>query len=296
MRSRSSEPSGARISPIRVLLTVLAVVFLAESIIMLGLRAAPRTFRESEGASLLDAILLVGVVSPVLWMLVVRPLRRMVIERGELLSRAMSIQEEERARLAHDLHDEIGQVQTALLLAARAVMSAQSPEQLRERAKLVHSLAVESMESTRRLARGLSPSVLTDFGLAAACERVCEDLSDAAGIPIHTAFSIGSTRFDPKVEIALYRVMQEALSNSLRHAGASELNVRLDLVRGVLELEVADDGQGIAPASHDESKRSGLGLASMRERIVLLGGRFEINSEPASGTTLRARLPVEITS
>lgn len=296
MRSRSSEPSSATISPVRVLLTVLAVVFLAESIIMVSLHATPRAFRESEGASLLDAILLVGVVSPVLWMLVVRPLRRMVIERGELLSRAMSIQEEERARLAHDLHDEIGQVQTALLLAARAVMNAQSPEQVRERAKLVHSLAVESMESTRRLARGLSPSVLTDFGLAQACERVCEDLSDAAGIPIHREFAIGSMRFDPKVEIAIYRVMQEALSNSLRHAGASEISVRLDLVRGAIELEVTDNGRGIAHESQDDSKRSGLGLASMRERIVLLAGRFEIYSEHASGTTLRARLPVKVPS
>ncbi len=220
----------------------------------------------------------------------------MVIERGELLSRTMSIQEEERARLAHDLHDEIGQVQTALLLASRAVMNAQSPEQVRERAKMVHSLAVESMESTRRLARGLSPSVLTDFGLAAGCERVCEDLSDASGVPIHAALSIGSVRFDPKVEIAVYRVMQEALSNSLRHAGASEISVRLDLLRGELVLEVTDDGRGIGPESQEESKRSGLGLASMRERVVLLGGRFEINSEPASGTTLRARLPVGTTS
>ncbi len=273
-------------------MTVLATVFLTEALIMLALNASPEEFEESSVAPLLDSVALVCVVSPVLWMLVVRPLRRLVVERGELLARAMSIQEEERARLAHDLHDEVGQVQTALLLASRAVMNAQTQEQVRERAQLVHSLAVESMESTRRMARGLSPSVLIDFGLAQASERVCEDMSDAAGIPIRRVFTIGDARFDSKVEIAAYRVVQEALSNALRHADASEVCVRLDLKNGVLELEVSDDGRGMTPPARGKPATSGLGLANMRERVVLLGGRFEVISTLDKGTTLRARLPV----
>lgn len=282
-------------------MTVLAAVFLGEALIMLVLHAAPGNFEESEVAPLVDAVALVGIVSPILWIMVVRPLRRLVDERGELLSRTMSIQEEERARLAHDLHDEIGQVQTALLLASRAVMNAQDQEQVRERAKLVHSLAVETMESTRRLARGLSPSVLNDFGLAQACDRVCEDLSDAANIPIRRSFLIGARRFNPKIEIAAYRVVQEALTNALRHANASEIFVRLEVVQNALEIEVSDDGRGlIKPADADVQRLGpglrqgqGLGLASMRERMVLLGGRFEINSSHEGGTTLRARVPVE---
>lgn len=275
-------------------MTVLAAVFLGEALIMLVLHAAPGGVEESEVAPLVDAVALVGIVSPILWIMVVRPLRRLVDERGDLLSRTMSIQEDERARLAHDLHDEIGQVQTALLLASRAVMNAQDQEQVRERAKLVHSLAVETMESTRRLARGLSPSVLNDFGLAQACDRVCEDLSDAANITIRRSFLIGARRFKPKIEIAAYRVVQEALTNALRHANAAEIFVRLEVVQNALEIEVTDDGRGLTPVDGDVQRPgSGLGLASMRERMVLLGGRFEINSSHEGGTTLRARVPVE---
>lgn len=293
MPSRMIEFRGTAVSPIRVFLTILASVFLTEAAIMLVFRIAPQRYRESDIASFVDALLLVGIVSPIVWILVVRPLRQLVIDRGELLARAMAIQEEERARLAHDLHDEVGQVQTALLLAARAVMNSQ-PGQINERAHLVHSLAVETMESTRRLARGLSPSVLTDFGLAQACERVCEDLSDASGVTIIRSFPIGASRFDSKVEIAVYRVMQEALTNALRHADAAEVHVRIEHANGELLLEVSDDGCGMAIESRQDVARSGMGMASMRERIVLLGGRFEIASSEVTGTTLRARLPAEV--
>lgn len=294
MRSKGSEASHTPLSPVRVFMTVLAVVFLTEAAIMLALRAAPERCRDYDLASLIDALALVGVVSPVLWILVVRPLRRLVRERGELLSLAMSIQEEERERIAHDLHDEVGQVQTALLLASRAVMNAQTPEQASERARLVHSLAVEAMESTRRMARGLSPSVLTDFGLAQACERVCEDLSEASGVPIIRTFSIGEARFSSRIEIAAYRVLQEGVANAVRHANASEISVTLDIVNDELVLEVNDDGRGLDAAPRDNSQRTGLGLAGMRERVVLLGGRFEVHSNQTTGTSLRARFPAEM--
>lgn len=286
--NRGATRDGAVVSPLRVFALVLAIVFAVEYAIMALLVTAVPVPRTSAALSLIDSLVLVAALCPALWLLVVRPLRSLVADRGALLTRTLTIQEEERARLARDLHDELGQAQTAVLLGLRAVTNARTLDEARERAEGVHEIAVGAVESTRRMARGLSPSVLTDFGLSEAVERVCEDVSAATGIDITRAVDTGTERFHPSIEIAAYRIVQEALTNAVKHADATSINVRLHLEGGRLVLEVSDDGRGLPDADHTGF---GLGLAGMRQRVVLLGGVFRVTSAPASGTILRAAIP-----
>ncbi len=279
---------GSAVSPLRVFALVLAIVFAVEYAIMAVLVAAAPVPRTSAGLSLIDSLALVAALCPALWLLVVRPLRRLVSERGALLARTLTIQEEERARLARDLHDELGQAQTAVLLGLRSVANARTLDEARDRAASVHEIAVGAVESTRRMARGLSPSVLTDFGLSEAVERVCEDVSSATGIDITRTIDTGTVRLDPSIEIAAYRVVQEALTNAVKHAHATAIDVRLRLERERLILDIIDNGRGMPDP---EDVGSGLGLAGMRQRVLVLGGEFRITSGPVSGTTIRATIP-----
>ncbi|MCX5689398.1 MAG: sensor histidine kinase [Planctomycetota bacterium] len=297
VRTNSTEslPRNVEIvSPIRVLLLILAIVFTVESTIMAVLAAVAPNSPDTLWLSLFDSAVLVAALCPALWILVVRPLRSLVAERGELLARTLTIQEEERSRLARDLHDELGQCQTAVLLGLRAVVNAQSLEQARERAEGVHEMAVGAVDATRRMARGLSPSVLNDFGLAAAADRVCEDVEAASGIHVRRDLRTQGMRFDHAVELAAYRVLQEALTNAVKHSQATRIDVSLTHVDGEISLTVSDNGQGMnqdAPVAHGTG--NGLGLAGMRERITLLGGSFGVTTTPARGTTLRATLPAK---
>lgn len=290
-RRRSHAGRPERISPVRLLLLVLVVVFAVEAGIMLALSVFEHG-GDGLFVALGDSVLLVCALAPALWFLIVRPLRRLVAERGALLTRTMQAQEEERARLARDLHDGLGQAQTALLLGASAVANARTLEEARERAESLRQMAVEALESTRRIARGLAPAVLADLGLEAAVGRMCEDLASASGVSIQRELRVGEPRLPAPVETTAYRVIQEALTNALKHAHARQISVRVE--RGGtdrLELEVRDDGRGI-PDPDAAQAGTGLGLASMRERVVLLGGDFSIASTPTEGTSIRAWLPL----
>lgn len=282
------------VSPIRVLLLILAIVFAVESTIMAVLATVAPNSPDTLWLSIFDSAVLVCALCPALWVLAVRPLRSLVAERGELLARTLTIQEEERARISRDLHDELGQCQTAVLLGLRSVLNAQTLEEARERAQSVHEMAVGAVDATRRMARGLSPSVLNDFGLAAAVDRVCEDVEAASDIPVHRDLRTLWARFEPAVEIATYRVVQEALTNAAKHSQATGIDVSLAHVNGSIVLQVSDNGKGMNEDEQiSQGSGSGLGLAGMRERITLLGGSFAVTTSPARGTTLRASLPAK---
>lgn len=275
----------------RVFVLVLAVVFAVESGIMFLLPSLPAWMGEGWTLALVDALLLVTFLYPALWILAVRPLRSLLATRGTLLARTYSVQEEERARLARDLHDELGQTQTAILLALRSIAQAKSLEQARDRAEAAHEMAVAAVDSTRRLARGLSPSVLLDFGLGQAVERMCEDLASTTGLSILRQVNVGGRRFDREVEITTYRVLQEALTNAAKHAGASSITVELAHDAEQLSMMVTDNGRGLTTDPSQRAKPSGLGLASMRDRVTLLGGRLDLRGGPSGGTVVSATLP-----
>ncbi len=292
------------ISPVRVFLIVLGAVFVVEATIMIAVAALDALPRYGPLLSVVDALVLVMVICPVLWLLVVRPLRAAVEMRGTLLSRLLAAQEEERARLGRDLHDELGQLQTAVLLGARSIASATTVEESRRRAEEVARMASAALEASRRLARGVMPGSLVDLGLGVAADRLCEDLASSAGVPIDRAISTGNRRFAPTIEITAYRVLQEALTNAVRHAAPSRIRVALDADERTLTLEVRDDGSGmpadagrgaIAGPGPDGSPEpaAGMGLAGMRERVTLLRGTFEISSSPGRGTAIRAAIPID---
>jgi two-component system sensor histidine kinase UhpB len=216
-----------------------------------------------------------------------RMMRRLEAERRRAGSAALRAQEEERARVARDLHDEVNQSLTGLLLRLEAAREAAPPELEAELAE-TKALANQAMGELLSLARQLRPTALDDLGLAAAIEGQVDRLGGEikTGLAVEGDFS----GLDDDAQLVVYRVAQEALSNAARHSGAGRVEVRLRRTEagGVL-LEVADDGRGFA---FDESER-GLGIGGMRERALLIGAELTIESRPDSGTTVRLAVPGE---
>jgi two-component system, NarL family, sensor histidine kinase UhpB len=216
-----------------------------------------------------------------------RMMRRLEAERRRAGSAALHAQEEERARVARDLHDEVNQSLTGLLLRLEAAREAAPPELEGELAE-TKALANQAMGELLSLARQLRPTALDDLGLAAAIEGQVGRL----GGEIETSLEVDGAFSDlgDDAQLVVYRVAQEALSNAARHSGAKRVEVRLRRTEGggVL-LEVGDDGRGFA---FDESER-GLGIGGMRERALLIGADLTIESRPNKGTTVRLAVPGE---
>ncbi|HEX4464931.1 MAG TPA: sensor histidine kinase [Solirubrobacterales bacterium] len=215
-----------------------------------------------------------------------RMMRRLEAERRRAGSAALQAQEEERARVARDLHDEVNQSLTGLLLRLEAAREAAPPELEAELAE-TKALANQAMQELLSLARQLRPTALDDLGLTAAIAGQVEQLARGE---IEAEFAADGDFFDldDDTQLVVYRVAQEALSNATRHSGAAHVtaSLRRSDEEGV-ELEVADDGGGFA---FDESE-GGLGIAGMRERALLIGAKLTIESRPGRGTTVRLFVP-----
>lgn len=215
-----------------------------------------------------------------------RMMRRLEAERRRAGSAALRAQEEERTRVARDLHDEVNQSLTGLLLRLEAAREAAPPELEGELAE-TKALANQAMTELLSLARQLRPTALDDLGLTAAIGGQVEQLGHGE-IDAHLEVEGDFSDLGDDAQLVVYRVAQEALSNAARHSGASRIEVRLRRTSdgGVL-LDVADDGRGFA---FDESER-GLGIGGMRERALLVGGELTIESRPGHGTTVRLTVP-----
>jgi two-component system sensor histidine kinase UhpB len=217
----------------------------------------------------------------------VHMLERLEAERRRASSAALVAQEEERARVARDLHDEVNQSLTGLLLRLEATREKAPPELAPELAE-TRKLANQAMQELLTLARQLRPTALDDLGLKAALASHVTELGRQTGIAA-TFDSRGDLASVPhEVQIVAYRVAQEALSNAVRHSGAEHLQVRLARENGAIELDVSDDGQGF---SFDQAS-SGLGLTGMRERALLVNGDLQVTSRPRIGTSVRLRVPI----
>jgi two-component system sensor histidine kinase UhpB len=210
-----------------------------------------------------------------------RMMRRLEAERRRAGSAALRAQEEERARVARDLHDEVNQSLTGLLLRLEAAREAAPPELEAELAE-TKALANQAMRELLSLARQLRPTALDDLGLAAAIGGQAEQVS-RSGIAAELVAEGDFSDLDSDVQLVVYRVAQEALSNAARHSGAERIAVTLRRSGQGVELDVSDDGRGFA---FEESER-GLGIAGMRERALLLGAELTIESRPGRGTTVR---------
>jgi signal transduction histidine kinase len=200
------------------------------------------------------------------------------------LRRVVAGQEVERRRLARELHDETGQALTSILLGLRALESSgrTDVDDLRE-------LVVATLQDVRRLAVQLRPKALDDFGLVPALERLVQTFSESSGISVDLEAQLGDERLPNDVETTVYRIVQEALTNVVKHAEASRISILLVQRDATVTAVVEDDGRGFDSAAvrHDS-----LGLEGMRERAELHGGRMTIETAPGSGTTLRIELPL----
>jgi two-component system sensor histidine kinase UhpB len=279
-----------------IVVLVVAVAVLAISLLRLKRRFTPleRLIEEMEkvdlsrpGPLLPGSIDGVGETEEVerIELAFLRMMRRLEAERRRAGSAALQAQEEERARVARDLHDEVNQSLTGLLLRLEAAREAAPPELEAELAE-TKALAHQAMRELLSLARQLRPTALDDLGLVAAIGGQVEQL--ARGEIEAELDTVGDfSGLGDDAQLVVYRVAQEALSNAARHSDAGRVDVRLRRRGGDVELEVADDGRGFA---FDESE-GGLGLAGMRERALLIGGELTIESRPGRGTTVRLTVP-----
>ncbi|HZC30194.1 MAG TPA: GAF domain-containing protein [Gaiellaceae bacterium] len=204
----------------------------------------------------------------------------------DALRRVVAGQELERTRLARELHDETGQALTSILLGLRTMKEA--PD-LGAAVEDVRELVVSTLQDVRRLALELRPSALDDYGLVPALERLTATVSEHGGPAVDLAAELGEERLPAEVETALYRIVQEAVTNAIKHADAQRVSVVISRTSRSVTALVEDDGNGIDPRG---GTADGIGLIGMRERLALLDGKLRIESNPGSGTTVVAEVPL----
>lgn len=210
-----------------------------------------------------------------------------------LLERVLKAQEEERQRISRELHDETGQLMTSLLVGLRSLGDARQLKDAKNQAKELRKITSKAIEEVGRVARGLHSSVLDQFGLREAIEKIATEHSSLHHVPVDLDF--GETPFselDKQLQIGIYRIIQEALTNVARHSGATSVSVRLEWDDPLLRLFIRDNGRGFISRNLSELPSKHLGIEGMRQRAIILGGALNINSEPDKGTLIEVRLPV----
>ena len=207
----------------------------------------------------------------------------------DVVGRVVAAQEVERKRLARELHDETGQALTSILLGLKPLEQAMESDEARAALASLRDLVVSTLQSVRRLAVELRPAALDDFGLVPAVERLAETFRGQSAIQVDLESTLGDARLPSEVETVIYRIVQEALSNIVKHAAASRVSILLMRRDDTIAAVVEDDGHGFDPADAGDD---GLGLVGIRERVGLVGGRVHIESATDAGTTLVVEVPL----
>jgi signal transduction histidine kinase len=212
--------------------------------------------------------------------------------RAQLLEKAISAQEEERKRIARELHDETSQTLTSLVVGLKVLEGLQDPAQIRAQVSELRDLAASTLEAVHGLALELRPSVLDDLGLVAAVQRHVAAQARKHGLEVdfHTT-GLDGARLAPETETAVYRIIQEALANVARHSRATTASVVLERRGETLVAIVEDNGRGFDVEALLGSEQS-LGLHGMRERSFLVGGKLTVESSPGGGTTVFVQVPL----
>jgi len=215
-------------------------------------------------------------------------LARLELERREATGRVLEAQESERLRIAQELHDQVGQELTAVLLLLSRV-EGRTQEALRGDVREAQDAVRASLEDIRQIAVELRPEALEDLGLASALAVLCERFAERSGLEVSQRVAGDLPPLSREAELVVYRVAQEALTNVARHSGARSAEMALALRNGVLALTVRDRGRGMG-----ESTPAGTGIRGMRERAALVGGSLEISrNRPGPGCEVSLELPVE---
>lgn len=212
----------------------------------------------------------------------------------ELSARAVGMQEAERRAIARELHDSAGQSLTAIRihmqLLEALVRKSGEDERAAELTARTLTMVDGTLEEIRRAVNTLGPAVLDDVGLAEAIGRACDDLAETLEVVVDYRVELDGRDLSPALEITVYRLVQEAMTNITRHAEPSEVRVRVEVQDGAIHVVVADDGHGFDPDEVVAGRSRG--LVGMGERVELLGGRLELRSAPGEGTTVQAVLPL----
>lgn len=226
-----------------------------------------------------------------------REIERKEAARGELLRKILTAQEEERKRIARELHDETTQSLLGLLMKLEAASKTPSEASSIDSDMLmdVKNLTVETLDNVRRIIHDLRPSVLDDLGLLSAIRWYAESRFGSVAIKARVELTGEDRSLAPEIETALFRVVQEAIANIVRHAEAHNAVISVELEDAAVRIEVEDDGKGfdVEAIRRQADKAVGLGLLGMEERIALLGGRFQIESNPGGGTRLVIEVPLD---
>jgi two-component system sensor histidine kinase UhpB len=213
-------------------------------------------------------------------------LDRLEAERRESGRRALAAQEGERRRVARELHDEVGQTLTAVVLQLET-LARLAPDELREQVLMLRETAREGVEDVREIARGLRPEALEEFGLRPALVALASSFADRAGLRVQRQIAADLPALGPEEELVIYRVAQESLTNVARHAGAHRVQLGLEQRDGVVVLRVRDDGLGFDPGTATD----GSGLQGMRERAMLVGGTLSLARVRPHGTEVTLEVP-----
>jgi PAS domain S-box-containing protein len=211
--------------------------------------------------------------------------------RRLLLERALSAQEEERRRIARELHDEAGQLLTALLVGLRTLDDARKLPDAKVQGQRLREITAQAIDEVGRLARGLHPTVLDDHGLGVALSRYAAEYTKTHKIAVDlTLNGLDSNALPSEVQIALYRILQEALTNVARHSGARAVSIRFARMPKAIEVAVIDDGCGFDAKTVAVSSQR-LGIHSMRERAAMLGGTVSFIPQ-SKGTKILVQVPL----
>jgi two-component system sensor histidine kinase UhpB len=215
-------------------------------------------------------------------------LTRLRTERRAATGRVLAAQESERLRIAQELHDQVGQELTAVLLLLSR-LEARAPDELRPAVQETQRSVRTSLEDVRRIAIELRPEALDDLGLESALAVLCDRFANSTGLEVSCAFSESVPTLSPDTELVIYRVAQEALTNAARHSGSTAIELSLEAGDHRVVLTVRDHGRGLP---FDQS--AGSGVRGMRERAGLVGAVVEVrNADPAPGVEVRLEVPIE---
>jgi two-component system sensor histidine kinase UhpB len=205
----------------------------------------------------------------------------------------LTAQEGERQRIARELHDETAQSLTSLLIGLRMVERASTPQELSARVGELRSQTGRTLAEVRKMAVDLRPSTLDDLGLAAALQWYTDDFAQRTRTRVSFHAAGLEDRLPDDVDVVVYRIVQEALTNVAKHANATQVHVTVIRDERVLSATVADNGCGFDVPSIMRSRERGLGLFGMQERVGLVGGELQITSQPGQGTRVVARIALE---
>ena len=280
--------------PSAVWVIVLASIYVTEYAVMISLpKLMPRGHSVFLEAAV-DSVALTLVLAPITWVTVVRPLQTIIRIRNKFLTNLFEHIESNNKRVAHELHDGVGQTLSLLVSGLRSAHATLTDPATSKRYDALVHLAQTALQDVKRLAVGLRPSLLDDLGLAAALERLVDDVREQHHLDLTLDVTdITSGRLPETVETAVFRIVQESLANVVAHAHARVATVAVHVQASELVIEITDNGRGFDVAQQQRARALGrLGLLGLYERTALLGGHIDIRSESGKGTHITITAPI----